>query len=343
MINSILAAAMLFSLAPMNAQDVTDAGGAAQTPGLYFGRRLEPQAGRILHGAGQDPKAFAEYFKLLREHPPAIYMDYFSLEKDAAGFFKKLQKRLAKYPVYLIPQIGLGMTVGDDPEIPFEREVAIGRLDAKIQAFCDGLRALDRPAFVRMGFEFSGEWNGYQPEPYKQAWIRIVQALRKNKLDQVATLWCYTPDSQNKHYMDYYPGDEYVDWWAIDLFGPEHFTAPDTLAFVRDAKERRFPVMITESTARGVGVLDGARSWESWFAPYFKFMRENPQVKGFCYINWDWTKRTLRWGNGRIGVNPVVLERFRRELSRQGYLHGGSRESTNAALGLGGRSPAGTK
>lgn len=161
-----------------------------------------------------------------------------------------------------------------------------------------------------------------------------MQALRKNKLDRVAAVWCYTPDSQNKNYMDFYPGDEYVDWWAIDLFGAGHFAAADALAFVRDAKTHRFPVMITESTPRGVGVLDGAASWDGWFAPYFKFMRDNPQVKGFCYINWDWTDRPLRWNNGRIGANPVVLERFRKELSDGRYINGTDAKSMNALLGV---------
>lgn len=79
-------------------------------------------------------------------------------------------------------------------------------------------KALGRPAFVRIGYEFNGRWNGYVPETYIPAWRRVVAAMRAHRLDDVAAVWCYASDIRNlPDLMDWYPGDEWVDWWSIDL------------------------------------------------------------------------------------------------------------------------------
>jgi len=310
-----------------------------------YGRRLEPKGDRVLHGAGQSDPEFRRYYDLMGGAKPLIYMTYVSLKPypgrgDASRFFARLAEQLAQYgDTFLIPQIGLSMTRDGSPQEHYEQDVAAGKYDAEIETFCQGLRALKRPAFVRIGYEFNGGWNGYRPETYKAAWIRIVAALRKHNLDDVATVWCYHPSDGKKTYPPYYPGDQYVDWWGIDLFTPSHFAMDDAVAFVEEADARGLPVMIGESTPRGVGVLDGAKSWEAWFARYLDFIRRHRSVKAFCYISWDWANyaRWKTWGNGRIGDNPVVLDRWRREMADPHYLHGAPETTVRNALAADGR------
>lgn len=301
----------------------------------YFGRRLEPRRHCILHGAGQSPDAFAEYFEAVGPTKPMIYMTYVALKADQRGYFERLQRELGKYPVFLVPQIGLGMTRGGKPELHYEHEVAEGKWDANIDAFCKGLRQLGRPAFVRIGYEFNGQWNGYRPETYRKAWIRIVKAFRRHGLEDVAAAWCYAPGSKDKQYMKYYPGDEHVDWWSIDLFSPGLLTANNTVAFMNDAQSHGFPVIVGESTPRRVGVLKGEESWRKWYAIYFDFMRRFPHTKAFCYINWEWARypRWKNWGDARIQANEVVLEKWRKQMSREVYFHGASEDETRRLLG----------
>ena len=68
--------------------------------------------------------------------------------------------------------------------------------------------------------------------------MRIASAFRRHGLDEVAAVWCYHPAGGRKQYPRYYPGDEYVDWWAIHLFSPSHFTEKDAIAFVEEADAR---------------------------------------------------------------------------------------------------------
>lgn len=315
-------------------------------PRHYYGRRLELQGDRVLHGAGQDPEAFKAYFEHIGEHKPALYMTYVTLKADMSEYFQWLKQELDAYlPFVLMPQIGLhlaGDALDEQPEPHYEHEVAQGQLDEQIHAFCEGLRTLNRPAYVRIGFEFNGPWNGYEPEAYKAAWRRIVTAFRAHHLDDVAAVWCYFPlpssrehpQGSDRDYLLYYPGNEVVDWWAIDLFHVEELTRDNTLALLEDAKQRGFPVMIGESTPRGIGVQGGEESWKQWFLPYFSLIHTQPAIKAFCYISWNWAQYAAwsDWGDAQIWVNQTVLNRYQRELANPLYQHASNQEAETRSV-----------
>jgi hypothetical protein len=312
-----------------------------------FQRRLEPEGNIVLHGAGQDPgvgnrydpKPFHDYWQAMDERQrPAIYMSYVSLKADMLVYFQHLRQALSAYQPYpVMPQIGLYMNGEGEHglgEPPYEEGVAQGQFDTQIRAFCEGLRELALPSFVRIGFEFNGPWNGYQPDTYIAAWHRIVTAFRENHVMNAAAVWCYCPLPSTREqpdvgridrdYRAFYPGDDWVDWWSIDLFSPEMFELDNTKWFLEDAAAHRFPVMIGESTPRWVGsVQQGDEAWDKWFHPFFRFIRLQPTIKAFCYINWAWDHYAefQGWGDARIRENPLLLERYRRELAQPWYEH----------------------
>lgn len=319
--------------------------GYQYAPRVDFGRRLEPSG--VLHGAGQSPEAFRAYFQATGLTKPVLYMTYVGLNSDMEAYFAALKRELAEYePYQLMPQIGLLMTGVEKnpedqqehtPERHYEDSVASGLFDGQIELFCRGLAQLKRRVFVRIGFEFNGPWFGYAPEPYKAAWIRIVTAMRGHSLDDVAAVWCYCPLpgereqpwGKDRDYSPYYPGDQYVDWWAIDLFSVEDFTCDNTVAFMWDAASSRFPVMIGESTPRWVGgVVGGEATWRRWFVPYFDFIRAYANVKAFCYIDWNWTNYPVwqDWGDARIEQNQTILEHYCAELAKPLYIHATGRD-----------------
>lgn len=304
-------------------------------PRLNFGRRLELLGNFVQHGAGQSPEAFRAYYDAVGIHKPAIYMSYVSFRDDIPTYFSTLANDLKSYHLHrLIPQIGLFMNGGGLNEHPvpsYDGEVADGGYDAQIAQLCAGLRALARPVYLRIGFEFNGPWNGYHADTFKRAWLRIATALRREKLEEVATVWCYCslPSSReqpwgiDRDYEPFYPGDNFVDWWSIDLFSVADFSIDNARWFLEDATRRRFPVMIGESTPRWVGVQGGEQTWREWFIPYFDFIRTQPTVKAFCYINWNWTqyKPFADWGDARIEANEAILRLYQAELIQPWYRH----------------------
>ena len=142
-----------------------------------------------------------------------------------------------------------------------------------------------RPVFLRIGYEFDGEWNCYSQDYYKAAFIRIKDIINEEGASNVSTVWQAATYPQNgsaqfnqapfpapeEHYRGWYPTredgtDDVVDWVGISFFYGESYrqyqwSCPnqspngsprelqDTL--VKFARDRTKPVMIAESAPQG--------------------------------------------------------------------------------------------
>ncbi len=291
-----------------------------------YGMPLEPKD-TVLHGAGQAmAQSFRDYTATVGpELTPVFFMDYAGLNQfwtpeDAAKALKGTRKLLAEHPKLML-QLGLSLTTDGKPEEVYDEAVAAGKFDVPIQNLCDELKRLGCPVLIRIGYECNGSWNGYKPEPYKKAFRRIVEALRKNKVN-AAAVWCAYPVDLAQA-MPYYPGDNYVDWWSIDLFFPSDLTDKKTTAFLDAAHRHKRPVLIGETTPRTVGVGKGEGSWNEWFGPYFSLINKNPGIKGTSYINWNWSQfpQWSDWGDARLETAPDIAERYRAALSSPLFQH----------------------
>jgi hypothetical protein len=137
------------------------------------------------------------------------------------------------------------------------------------------------------------------------------------------------------NFQDYYPGDAYVDWWGINFFSASHFTDPNAQKFIDSANFHAKPVMIGETTPRYVGVLDGQQSWDQWFSPFFTFIHTHPEVKAFCYINWNWSQypQWSTWGDARLEQNAIVGVNFANEMDSLQYLHASTESAFRKTFG----------
>lgn len=300
------------------------------SPRKFYGAKLEPVT-QVLHGAGQGKVADVQaYREVLKNYDPVIFMDYCSVNKAPGKYAEQLKKKLAQLNKFTAVQLGLGMTADGDPKLRYEQDVADGKYDASLTALFGQLKKLGVPFYIRIGFECNGSWNGYLPEPYKKAFVRVTQLIRKSGLN-AATVWCVHPD-ELEQIMPYYPGDEWVDWWAFDPFSLQDMAA--SRSFIAEADKHKKPVMIGESTPRGVGVLKGQTSWDQWYKPYFALIHESPGIKAFCYINWDWAKypRWSKWGDARLQKNEVVAKHYREEMASPLYLHSSNEKAFYSAI-----------
>ncbi len=226
--------------------------------------------------------------------------------------------------------------------------------DHYIDTLAQALVLHDKPVFIRIGLEVNGWWNGYTPWIFPKAYRKLVGELRTRSVDCAATVWCYEPDAEadfadsTEEGWKWYPGDDIVDWFGLDLFDVEHFDPdePDSLrgeltlkgrseAFLRFAHERGKPVYLNELSARHVfitpdaedpGMVDGMHDWEYWFEPFFAFLELHPNIKAFNYINSNWTEieQYATWGDARIEINSYIKEKWIEKLSEPKFLHIGT-------------------
>ena len=300
-----------------------------------YGALLEPQ-GKIINGAGQDLASYKNYWNVMHtNNKPMIYMTYVMLREATPDWADGLKTELmTNTDKFQVPQIGLSMTYDGTPAKHYEQDVAAGKYDTQITAFIDGLQSLAIPAYVRIGYEFNGSgWNGYVPATYIAAYQRVTNMIRARGIE-VATVWDCSADG-DANFMDYYPGDTYVDWWGINVFQASHFTDALGKNFLENSTTHKKPVLIGESTPRNTGVLNGQQSWDSWFAQFFNFIHINPQLKATGYINCDWSQTQLpSWGDARLEQNAIVSSKFANEMDSAQYLHATHERDFRKTFGL---------
>ena len=158
--------------------------------------------------------------------------------------------------------------------------------------------------------------------------------------------------------MPWYPGDDYVDWWAVNVFGdfntpgsvPSNagIGSPYVLQFIEAAVNRSFPVMLGETTPRQVGgdaMPNGCAykdAWNSWYKPYFEMINNaSLNIKAFCYINWDWWNApgdapNCNWGQAEIQYKDCasVGPNYQKAVSDGKYANAMDEASTKKLLGM---------
>jgi hypothetical protein len=324
-------------------------------PSYRYEARFEPPDGRILHGMGQWPDGNDDYLAALGDPAlePAASLCFLAI----GDWIRPWESQIERLRSQLLAEAGLGRVLhlgiglkGLDQEtgaeIPVDVEVARSdEHDDHIRDLARVVRDVGVPSFVRIGFEFSGSWNGYTPVDYPRAFRHVVELFREEHADNAAFVWCWeasAPGDFDSHEQDawrWYPGDDVVDWFGLDLFRPEAFIACapgarstmhiNSLRFLDMAEKYGKPVMVAESSAVTVGITpdeqDGRRDWAAWFEPFFAFLAEHPGIKAFHYCNTDWTQSESAQANGWLDSdilhNAFLAARYAQELRDPLYLH----------------------
>lgn len=122
------------------------------------------------------------------------------------------------------------MNFGDEEHSPKLQDVVAGKYDWYLDDWIKGVSEFKSPIFIRPSHEMDGDWypysEGYKKDPtrntaadYIAYWKYVVDRFRKAGVNNVAWVWCVNGDrSGGKDWPDYYPGDDYTDWLAIDLY-----------------------------------------------------------------------------------------------------------------------------
>ncbi len=291
---------------------------------MDYKAKFEPKGDKIIHGAGQNLDMFREYWKAIGKNKPVIYMTYVKMENMDA-WVDKMKLPSKEFP-NLVLQVGLNFLVdGKDAT----KEISEGKYEEKFNTFLKVIKDFGNPVFVRAGYEFD-KAGKYNPKSFIKAWKYLVDKFRREKISNLATVWCACPYNGTSAVEPFYPGDDYVDWFGVDVFMARHITGKyePVENFIKLAEKHKKPVMVGESTPTRVGVDKGQESWDEWFKPYFEWISNHDIIKAFCYINWDWSKEwkindriKLEWLNGRIHENEIVKGHFTKEMSKSKYIH----------------------
>jgi beta-mannanase len=207
------------------------------------------------------------------------------------------------------------------------KSIINGDYDKVIKKYSKWAKSIKRPIYLRIGFEFDGPHNQLEPDEYVKAYKHIVDLMRKKGVKNVAFVWhsyLFTP-YKNYPLASYYPGDDYVDWVGISLFGLLYEKADllkngDTI--MEFAKLHKKPVMVAEASPTSGIKANEISTWNSWFVNFFTICYQK-NIKAICFINSNWEDYTFEgvdWKDARLSNNKLIYESWFLETSKERYL-----------------------
>jgi hypothetical protein len=198
------------------------------------------------------------------------------------------------------------------------KKIARGDFDSYIGSSANTVAAWGKPLFLRLGHEMNGDWypwghdvNGNSPADFVAAWRHVVGIFRERGASNVRWVWSPNVDYGGATFTEYFPGDAWVDWAALDgynwgtlhgargwqsfgaIFGPSY----DVLA-----KLTRRPLMIAETAS---GESGGSKA--AWIQSAFltELPRRLPRIRA---VVWFDQNKEADW---RIVSSPASLDAYR--------------------------------
>ncbi len=178
--------------------------------------------------------------------------------------------------------------------------ISEGIFDSTLQQFAQYLKKLQRPVYLTIGVEVNSPVYRMEAALYQAAYRYVVEQMQQQGVNNVAYIWYVNgmnPSYLNKDILEWYPGDEYVNWIGTSLYKltAEHyveraiFTTSNHERIVAIAKQKKLPLMVVESSAIAVKKnLNQAQLWTSYYEPFFDFIQGNNQVQAFAHLYKDW-------------------------------------------------------
>ena len=317
----------------------------AQEP--FYHAKLEPPAGRVIHGWGQfssewdrgtpdgagDAADLAVYERAVKPDLPAMLSFYTALDASLMQQFAERYKQLVARRGFFVAEIGLYFQT-------LQRDASQGLRDPEILMMLDTIREAHNPVLLRIGYEFNNPRSPYDPSLFIETFRGVVERIREGHTDNVATVWNATAagfDSSN--FMRWYPGDDVVDWWGINLFDLKDFDRLQLAQFLEKARAHRKPVMICEASpvfqASNPGHVRGPKSdaeAAAWFHKLEDLIGQHAEIQAVSLISVDWRRLHAilpgsGWPDARINQWPKAVAIWKKALSDQRFINAPDAES----------------
>lgn len=193
------------------------------------------------------------------------------------------------------------------------RTIINGDHDAYIRQWATEAKQWGHPFFLRFNHEMNGTWypwseqtNGNSAGEFVKAWKHVHDIFTSVGANNVTWVWCVNVDFPGATEMSsLYPGDEYVDWLAMDGYnwgtnpqrpdGWKSFSEVFSSTYSQlGALSPSKPIMIAETSSTEYG---GSKA--AWIKDMLtvQLPQNFPRVKAVLWFNWnadnmDWVIET---------------------------------------------------
>lgn len=196
---------------------------------------------------------------------------------------------------------------GQVPHVVWEPWVGIdailsGSYDAQIEQFGKDIASFGNPVMLRWGHEFNGDW---YPWSYTDGtavpaskWIEGFTYVQDkiNSAGGTNAQWLWSPNCGNgeknsQNMVDYYPGDDYVDWIAIDGYNWGTTQDWSSWASFADVFKYSYDLMVQNFPSKPImlgefGCANEGGDKAAWIDDlFYQLNTQYPQIKAFIWFN----------------------------------------------------------
>ncbi len=281
---------------------------AADRPPIALGVYLENQ--------WRDPTLIDAYAKEVGRRP-AIVLSYKRF--DVKPFYKPELDQIARRGAVPMVSWEPWDTAGKPAKL---WAIGRGRYDGYLRRSAQLAKAWGKPIMLRFAQEMNGSWApwerghvGSTPRSFILAWRHLVSVFRSVGADNVIFVWCPNINTGHLPFMQYYPGDSWVDWVGLDGFnwggsiGWRPFSEIFGGSYEELARRTDKPIVIAET---GSGQTGGDKA--AWVTSTLS--RELPYFERVRAVVWY---NAFDRSDFRVNSSPSALRAFRRGIARPLY------------------------
>ncbi len=175
-----------------------------------------------------------------------------------------------------------------------------GEYDEYFREYAKELKNFGHPVLFRLNNEMNGDWCVYSSfhhskdtELYIKMWRYVYDVFKENGVDNVIWVWnphdVSYPDFKWNHYLNYYPGDEYVDIVGMTGYNTGTYYNGEIWRSFTEIYDQLYneyssifnqPLMITEFGSNSVG-----GSKEEWIDEMFNNIGKYGGIKIAIWFN----------------------------------------------------------
>ncbi len=224
----------------------------APASGIYLGANPDfVSAPKRLEGDTVTAAAMADFTRLAGRSPvvASFVQHWFEGLKFPREKIMTVWRAGAVPYVRMHPHSGSPFGQGNPPEqypgIYSLQNIIDGKFDVPLKAWADAARDTNIPIIIEFGDEENADWGpwggiwngggettGYGdpafpdgPERFRDAFRHLVTLFRQDGATNVTWVFhmvqWFAPNRPWESFTNYYPGDDYVDWFALSVFGED--------------------------------------------------------------------------------------------------------------------------
>ncbi|RMD85296.1 MAG: beta-mannanase [Candidatus Dadabacteria bacterium] len=232
------------------------------------------------------------------------------------------------------------------------RRIIAGRFDRELATWADAAKAANIPLMVEFGtevngywFPWNGKWNGKGrkrrygdpkeadgPERFRDAYRHIVNIFRARNVTNVTWVFHVNGESFPKKKWNtisaYYPGDDYVDWIGVSIYGAQN--ADEEWVSFRSLLDRAYPKLAALSSTKPLALLEfgvDERLGEpdkkaNWIKDALESLASGryPRIRAVSYWHENWENASGDMSRLRLDSSTEALNAYREGIANDIFI-----------------------